>query len=41
MGPEGLFLLAKLIWTNLSCHTSIARMEELKPNIFPQQINDA
>ncbi|KAK8068838.1 hypothetical protein PG994_005454 [Apiospora phragmitis] len=42
VGHEGLFLLAKLIWTNLCCHTSIARMEEeLKPNVFPQQINDA
>ncbi|KAK8123091.1 hypothetical protein PG984_011761 [Apiospora sp. TS-2023a] len=38
----GLFLLAKLVWTNLCCHTSIARMEEeLQPNVFPQQINDA
>ncbi|KAI0157994.1 putative zinc finger protein [Hypoxylon sp. FL1284] len=39
---EGLFLLAKLLWTNLSCHTSIARLEEeLEPNIFPKKINDA
>ncbi|KAK8851009.1 zinc finger protein [Apiospora arundinis] len=38
----GLFLLARLIWTNLSCHTSIARLEEeLEPSVFPKQINDA
>ncbi|GAW19057.1 hypothetical protein ANO14919_085410 [Xylariales sp. No.14919] len=39
---EGLFLLAKLIWINLSGHTSIARLEEeLKPGVFPKEINDA
>ncbi|KAI1355972.1 putative zinc finger protein [Xylaria sp. FL0043] len=38
----GLFLLAKLIWTNLSGHTSIARLdEELEPGVFPTKINDA
>ncbi|KAI0550332.1 putative zinc finger protein [Xylaria curta] len=39
---EGLFLLAKLIWINLSGHTSIARLEEeLEPGVFPKKINDA
>ncbi|KAI1121431.1 putative zinc finger protein [Nemania abortiva] len=39
---EGLFLLAKLIWINLSGHTSIARLdEELEPGVFPSKINDA
>ncbi|ETS77389.1 hypothetical protein PFICI_11263 [Pestalotiopsis fici W106-1] len=39
---QGLFLLASLIWTNLSNHTSIERLEkELEPNVFPKQINDA
>ncbi|KAI3335699.1 putative zinc finger protein [Ustulina deusta] len=39
---EGLFLLAKLIWINLSGHTSIARLdEELEPGVFPCRINDA
>ncbi|KAI0192374.1 hypothetical protein EV127DRAFT_426763 [Xylaria flabelliformis] len=39
---EGLFLLAKLIWINLSGHTSIARLEEeLEPSVFPKKINDA
>ncbi|KAL7933255.1 hypothetical protein V8C35DRAFT_305329 [Trichoderma chlorosporum] len=39
---EGLFLLARLIWANLSGHTSIARLEEeLEPNVFPKGINDA
>ncbi|TGJ88444.1 hypothetical protein E0Z10_g384 [Xylaria hypoxylon] len=39
---QGLFLLAKLIWINLSGHTSIARLEEeLEPGVFPKEINDA
>ncbi|KAI1736472.1 putative zinc finger protein [Xylaria scruposa] len=39
---EGLFLLAKLLWVNLSGHTSIARLEEeLEPGVFPKKINDA
>ncbi|KAI8630498.1 putative zinc finger protein [Xylariaceae sp. FL1651] len=38
----GLFLLAKLIWINLSGHTSIARLEEeLEPGVFPKTIYDA
>ncbi|KAI1113983.1 putative zinc finger protein [Nemania sp. NC0429] len=38
----GLFLLAKLIWINLSGHTSIARLEEeLKPGVFPSKISHA
>ncbi|KAI0146814.1 hypothetical protein BJ166DRAFT_470922 [Pestalotiopsis sp. NC0098] len=39
---EGLFLLAKLIWANLSGHSSIERLDqELEPNVFPKGINDA
>lgn len=39
---DGLFLLAKLIWNNLSGHTSIGRLEEeLEPNVFPMEINVA
>lgn len=37
-----MFLLAKLIWLNLSYQTSIESLEaELEPNVFPQSINDA
>ncbi|KAJ3579076.1 hypothetical protein NPX13_g1491 [Xylaria arbuscula] len=38
----GLFLLAKLIWINLTSSTSIARIDEvLEPYGFPTSINDA
>ncbi|KAF2178004.1 putative zinc finger protein [Zopfia rhizophila CBS 207.26] len=39
---EGMFLLAKLIWINLSGQTSIRGLEEeLKPQVFPTEINKA
>ncbi|KAI1147252.1 putative zinc finger protein [Nemania diffusa] len=39
---NGLFLLAKSIWINLSGHTSITRLEEvLKLRSLPNEINDA
>ncbi|KAF7532343.1 hypothetical protein G7054_g8019 [Neopestalotiopsis clavispora] len=39
---KGIFLLASLIWTNLSHQTSIARIEaELQPDVFPKEINHA
>lgn len=38
----GIFLLAKLMWINLSGQTSIERLEsELEPNVFPNGIDDA
>ncbi|KAJ5373531.1 hypothetical protein N7517_005537 [Penicillium concentricum] len=38
----GMFLLAKLIWLNLSAQTTIVGLEqELDPNIFPTEVNDA
>ncbi|KUM58863.1 hypothetical protein ACN42_g8284 [Penicillium freii] len=38
----GMFLLAKLIWLNLSAQTTIVGLEqELDPNIFPSGVNDA
>ncbi|CAI7641662.1 unnamed protein product [Penicillium glandicola] len=38
----GMFLLAKLIWLNLSAQTTIIGLEqELDPNIFPSEVNDA
>ncbi|KAJ5608405.1 hypothetical protein N7537_005024 [Penicillium hordei] len=38
----GMFLLAKLIWLNLSAQTTIVGQEqELDPNIFPSGVNDA
>ncbi|KAF2994772.1 hypothetical protein E8E14_002949 [Neopestalotiopsis sp. 37M] len=39
---NGLFLLARLVWANLSSHTSLKRLEEeLNPNVFPKEINEA
>ncbi|KAH7308434.1 hypothetical protein B0I35DRAFT_464056 [Stachybotrys elegans] len=39
---DGLFLLTKLIWSNLLGHTSIERLrDEVEMNMFPRQINDA
>jgi hypothetical protein len=38
----GMFLLAELIWRNLSAQVSVMRLkEELRPNNFPENINDA
>lgn len=37
-----MFLLAELIWLNLSAQTTIVGLEqELDPNIFPSGVNDA
>ncbi|KAI1451390.1 putative zinc finger protein [Annulohypoxylon moriforme] len=39
---QGIFLLAKLIWENLSGQASVAALDrELEPNVFPETINDA
>ena len=38
----GLFLLAKLVWTNLLGQSSIDNLErELEPGVFPSGINEA
>ncbi|KAI1316482.1 hypothetical protein F5Y16DRAFT_393125 [Xylariaceae sp. FL0255] len=39
---KGQFLLARLIWNNLSSHTSVARLrQEVEPGVFPTEINEA
>ncbi|KAF2807330.1 putative zinc finger protein [Mytilinidion resinicola] len=39
---KGMFLLAKLIWINLSGQTSMVGLDqELEPNVFPKEINAA